>query len=135
MYSAVHENDSKPNFVFSVILLSIGAWYRYILHTKVIIKDYLLYYMTVTRENMAVMDAGSTVNVSVSISTNTIIQHLESSKDVSARGSNYGSHHRRSAGSRSWNTRAKGLFWRCSRVSICIWTGKGKQLPDFTVDI
>ena len=40
MYSAVHEEDSKPIFVFSVILLSIGACYWYILHTKMILKDY-----------------------------------------------------------------------------------------------
>ena len=40
MYSPVHEEDSKSIFVFSVIILSIGACYSYILHTKVIIKDY-----------------------------------------------------------------------------------------------
>ena len=40
LYSAVHEEDSKSIFVFSVILLSIGACYWYILHTKMILKDY-----------------------------------------------------------------------------------------------
>ena len=83
---------------------------------------------------MAVMDAGSKVNVSIGISTNTGIELPDSSKNMSTRGSNYGSHHHLSAGNHSWEYIAKGLFWRGSRVSIGIWTGKGKQLPDFTVN-
>ena len=40
---------------------------------------------------MAVMDAGSRVNISIDISTNTKIQLPDCSKDISTRGSNYGS--------------------------------------------
>ena len=51
------------------------------------------------------MDAGSRVNVSIGISTNTRIQLPDCSKDISTWGSNHGSHHRLSAGSRSMLSR------------------------------
>ena len=59
---------------------------------------------------MAVMDAGSRANVSIGISTATKIQLPVCSKDISTGGSNYGFQHRRSPGSRSWNTEQKGCF-------------------------
>ena len=70
---------------------------------------------------MAVMDAGSRVNVSISISTNTRIQLPDCSKDISTRGSNHGSHHRRSAGSRSWNTEQKGCFEGAPALASAFW--------------
>ena len=121
MYSAVHKFNTKPAFVFNVIfwcMLLVHIIYQNDLQRLLInLIPTTWSHMTVTWDNMAVNEPDSSVNFSISISTNTGKQLPHSCRDISTWRSNFWPHHRRSVGSRFWNTQQNSCFGGASALA------------------